>query len=959
MSHEDVRFQIIDKIRDILLKISEELAKRITSKDFLFIIKNETAKAHGRPDIEIYGGKAIIEIKRKIAEFEQAEEQIKKYIADYPLAEYAIISNYASWKIFKIKNGVLELLFSGEKPDSLLESIFREITAKKIPLSTINVLNLFKPCKLLSKDILYIFDKYNIAEDAMFKSYANIIQKIYPIGSEELKELFITHTILQMIILACLTVCFRKNAIPIDACAGQTILIDVALPFLNWWYKLYFSMDDDDKKVIESVVQNIFSKAIIVDWESGENKEDLFRELYEKFIDERERRMVGEYYTPLWLVEYVLSKAGRLKGKVVLDPFCGSGTFLVMAFHKKIEEGEKPIDAIKSVVGFDANPIAVLIARAELVFAYEQYTKQEVSPLVFHADSAGVLKYKDIPLSHDESWLVSCIPELEELEIRIKDCIAFREYGKEIDKIIGLESAFRDILRRAAKEEKKEEIAKVLESEFRELEKISSSEAARIINVIRSEVDTLASLIAKYGDSVWAVSLSSIFVPYFIRDIADIIVTNPPWILLTAVKGDYGNFLRKIARKIINKYKSDATILNASDVSQVFLYAALNTAKEKVLFVMPSSAMYVHGSKYNLAKVFGSYILKDREGEIIQIDFDAFQHGVIPCIVVASENKGQVTCKKITVSFKRQYSKSLHLSDVDIKVVNEENYEQYSKEIEEYLNYSSKEIAEILKVEKVVPMGYYIRGLFGGERKKGAPKYAGLTFSIKKYDETAQQYFIQLSGTNNPIKISAHYLKYAKLIYLSNVLPFYKRELFYILLPENQDIKSYLELIRDLASKEDYEKIDLLIKEVIFPNTYSLLSSNYFYVFSRCEGYPVAFVYKPQSEKVIIESHVSYLVSKEKEKAFYYSAALNYISKNMAVQRHVSKRAYIEIIKRGLEWRGEEWQIEVAKLSEALHNKAEEIYSGIKTRQVSPYLNAIERTEEFAKIKALLSAHER
>jgi hypothetical protein len=42
-----------------------------------------------------------------------------------------------------------------------------------------------------------------------------------------------------------------------------------------------------------------------------------------------------------------------LKGKIVLDPFCGSGTFLVTAFYQKIEEGEEPNNAIREVIGFD------------------------------------------------------------------------------------------------------------------------------------------------------------------------------------------------------------------------------------------------------------------------------------------------------------------------------------------------------------------------------------------------------------------------------------------------------------------------------------------------------------------------------------------------------------------------------------------------------------------------------
>ena len=78
---------------------------------------------------------------------------------------------------------------------------------------------------------------------------------------------------------------------------------------------------------------------------------DVLRPLYEQFVDERDRKAFGEFYTPDWLAEFIVREicddawcetavakalAARqqgvdLEGVGVLDPTCGSGTFLYHA----------------------------------------------------------------------------------------------------------------------------------------------------------------------------------------------------------------------------------------------------------------------------------------------------------------------------------------------------------------------------------------------------------------------------------------------------------------------------------------------------------------------------------------------------------------------------------------------------------------------------------------------------
>jgi type I restriction-modification system DNA methylase subunit len=105
-------------------------------------------------------------------------------------------------------------------------------------------------------------------------------------------------------------------------------------------------------------------------------------------VEPRVRRGLGEYYTPPWLVEMMLNEFD-VKDKIILDPFCGSGTFLVKAFYRKVSKGEDPDKALDEVVGFDINPLAVAVARAELIIAYLRVKgrEPETPPHIYHVDT--------------------------------------------------------------------------------------------------------------------------------------------------------------------------------------------------------------------------------------------------------------------------------------------------------------------------------------------------------------------------------------------------------------------------------------------------------------------------------------------------------------------------------------------------------------------------------------------
>ncbi len=112
------------------------------------------------------------------------------------------------------------------------------------------------------------------------------------------------------------------------------------------------------------------------DWRKAPT--DIAAILYETVIPPEERRQLGEYYTPDWLARAIVREVVTDPlDQYVLDPACGSGTFVAEAVNHFIEAAKNsPLDAKEalewlrfSVSGIDVHPVAVHLARAAWVLA--------------------------------------------------------------------------------------------------------------------------------------------------------------------------------------------------------------------------------------------------------------------------------------------------------------------------------------------------------------------------------------------------------------------------------------------------------------------------------------------------------------------------------------------------------------------------------------------------------------
>ena len=102
-------------------------------------------------------------------------------------------------------------------------------------------------------------------------------------------------------------------------------------------------------------------------------QDDWIGFIYQSLTAEGQRILKGLYYTKPVIVNEMLSDIRMLNGETFLDPCCGSGIFLLKVQHAQMEQ----------LYGIDNDPLAVMIAKANLMV---KYSESEVYPQIYLMD---------------------------------------------------------------------------------------------------------------------------------------------------------------------------------------------------------------------------------------------------------------------------------------------------------------------------------------------------------------------------------------------------------------------------------------------------------------------------------------------------------------------------------------------------------------------------------------------
>lgn len=169
------------------------------------------------------------------------------------------------------------------------------------------------------------------------------------------------------------------------------------LGYFDWWWispEKIGVLKYEDKRVQDSLEENLndsikrmFRRFNRFDF--TEVDRDILGEVYQGYLPPNERKQLGEFYTPKEVIDYILDAVGykpekEIRGKKILDPACGSGSFLVEATQRLVERYRRigfnlknPDDArqiidgcVNSIYGLDIHPFACFVAEINLLFQF-------------------------------------------------------------------------------------------------------------------------------------------------------------------------------------------------------------------------------------------------------------------------------------------------------------------------------------------------------------------------------------------------------------------------------------------------------------------------------------------------------------------------------------------------------------------------------------------------------------
>ena len=275
----------------------------------------------------------------------------------------------------------------------------------------------------------------------------------------------------------------------------------------------------------------------------------------------------------MYIVIYRLQEIGYDgdTSKKVLDPACGSGTFLVLAINKAKEFAKakrlNKLETAKKIVnriwGFDLNPLAVIAARTNYLFALGDLVTelQHFEIPVYLADSVlwpqkgGQLTIGPVG---DTVSINTSVQTFHVPEIWIKDKgFLLRDAAPLIEEMVRNNYTVDEAITR-----------------FKSLGLLFPPHE----NVVRSFYESVLDLHKSNKNGIWAKFIKNVFSPLAAGKF-DFIIGNPPWIRWGYLSDDYRNATFNLWKDYgLFSLKGHAAMLGGGekDFSMLFTYAAID-----------------------------------------------------------------------------------------------------------------------------------------------------------------------------------------------------------------------------------------------------------------------------------------------------------------------------------------------------------------------------------------------
>lgn len=333
---------------------------------------------------------------------------------------------------------------------------------------------------------------------------------------------------------------------------------------------------------------------------SPESTRDLLKKLYHYLMPRELRHDLGEYYTPDWLAELVLNRLEGIRkfsGDTtlrILDPACGSGTFLVMAIkavretarREMLNERETLQRILSNIVGIDLNPLAVIASRTNYILAIQdllEYRSSEIDLPVYLADSI---------------MIPARTSEVENFgNYRIRTAVGDFELSSDLasrERVDALSNLIDDAVSSGVSP------VSFLERASGELG-LSGEEFEAAKGSLRETFEKIDKLHRLGLNGLWARIVKNAFAPLFVGEF-DFVAGNPPWVNWESLPPEYRAETKRLWERYgLFPHGGMDTILGKGkkDISMLMTYVAIDKFLKtggRLGFVITQSTFKTAGS---------------------------------------------------------------------------------------------------------------------------------------------------------------------------------------------------------------------------------------------------------------------------------------------------------------------------------------------------------------------------
>ena len=324
--------------------------------------------------------------------------------------------------------------------------------------------------------------------------------------------------------------------------------------------------------------------------------EDLLKQLYQNLVEPETRHELGEFYTPDWLAELTLREIGFHPGQSLLDPACGSGTFLFTAIRLLVEQGmtgQKLVNfVLENVMGMDVHPLAVTIARINYMLAILPHMQ---------GFSSRRRQVHTIPVTMANALQVpSKTNRIEVIEVPINEERLFQipveaaRHPRELNNVLDQMGQYATDMAKTPEKARFGEFGDFAVKQFPVADNELDGRVEWTAWIENARL--LTGQILEGRDSIWIYVLQNTIRPLFLRYRKfDVIIGNPPWIAYRYLQDlTYQSEIKKLTRDYELLAATDMKLNTQMELATLFFEHCRRSylkPEATIAFVMPRSVM--------------------------------------------------------------------------------------------------------------------------------------------------------------------------------------------------------------------------------------------------------------------------------------------------------------------------------------------------------------------------------